>query len=151
MSNDIHLFGAPWDDEYLFDDPGEVYDNWLNTFEDDPPAIRALEIIEYDSLPLSHFLCRADLLIDRALEILADDEITEGAWEQVDRKWQAIARDPDVLDAFNNAREVLGMALDREVSYRMGGKKIATHWITFTEDGQPLYDGEPLYRKAGEA
>lgn len=146
MSADIHLYGAPWDDEYLFDDPGEVYERWID--EDWDPLPATLEIIEYDSLALSHFLCRGDLLIDRALEILADDEITEGAWQQVDKKYKAILTDPDVTAAFNNAREALGRALDREVGYRMGGKKIASHWITFTEDGKPLYDGEPLYRDA---
>lgn len=160
-----NLFGRQ-DDEYLESDWYAVFERWIddhgvaNAEQLTPAEIAAitegdcdltasgnvgLEIIEWSSLPLSKYLCTADRVVDYIVECLSDDDITEGAWGALGRKASAIASDPDLLDAVNNALVVFGMVVDREVTYRLADKEVATHWVTFDSDGRPLYDGERMF------
>lgn len=163
--SDKHLFGRQ-DDEYLEFDWYSIYERWIddhgveNTERLTPDEIASiaegdcdltssgalgLEIIEWDSRPLSAYLCGADRVIDYIVECLANDDITEGAWGALDRKVAAIVSDPDLRDAVNNALVVFGMVLDREVTYRLADREVATHWVTFDSEGRPLYDGERIF------
>lgn len=66
----------------------------------------------------------------------AIDELTEEAGEAYERA----SKEPEVLAALAAALDLIA---DRVV-VRMADKLVATHTLTWTDDGAPLLDGEPL-------
>lgn len=106
---------------------------------------QGLAIEEWTSSPLSRYLPGAGITIESAMEHLANNDITEYAWDAIDRKEKAVTTDPEVVAAFTEALRVLGVALDREVPFHMADTLVTTHWVTFGDDGRPRFDGELIF------
>ena len=163
--SDKHLFGRDGDEVLEFDwytvfehqiDAWGVNDTERLTADElaairgglderTPSGERGLAIEEWTSSPLSRYLPGVGITIERAMEHLADNDITEYAWDAIDRKEEAVTTDPEVVAAFTEALRVLGVVLDREVTFHMADTLVTTHWVTFGDDGRPRFDGELIF------
>ena len=132
------LYGEPGD-EYMDDDPAGVYERWEIWHDASDPEDRVpFEIEEWTSVPLSNFLPSAKAIIEWVLEVTAEEEVSEDAWDHL----KGLEEVPEILAAFEKARDVLGSKI---TGWRQAGKLIRTLKVTWDENGEPLLDGQPMY------
>lgn len=130
------LYGRPGA-EYLYDDLATVYEEADWGERPDRVEIEEWTVTE----PIEH-LPNATT----ALEYLAEcacDELVEHVW----CTWETAATDPDVVAAMQATLELLAS----KVTGRMASKHVATHTITFDDEGEPILNGERLYRPAASS
>ena len=106
----------------MYFDPASVYEG-----EIEPWSVRE---------PITHEP-NAERILDFITEWVSDNEVDADCFDA----WSAAARLPDVLAA----AETLRAALASHVSYRMADQHLTDHVVTWDEDGDPLYDGKPMY------
>lgn len=124
--------------EVMYFDPAGVYESeiepWPHTREF-PITIEEWSVRE----PISHVPSAFDILT-WIIDTVADDgEYSEVGYDQ----WETKAQEPDVVAAIEAARTVLAS----KITFRMADKLLVEHLLTWDDEGEPLYDGEPMYVK----
>ncbi len=76
-------------------------------------------------------------------EWVAEHSSDETVFEDEAEQWAAAAKEPDVLAAFKTAGELMA----RKVTWRRCDTLDGKHTVTWSETGEPLLDGEPMYVK----
>jgi hypothetical protein len=137
-ADDVRLWGLPGA-EYMHFDYGSLYESEIEPYgEFDPPKPDTkVEIEEWSVKPAR----------DHMPSSLG---VVEWLQEWVEENGE-IAGDFDITFDFLAVRKAADALLDeaaRHVTWRMADKKLATHWVTWDEQGEPLLDGEPMYVKA---
>jgi len=131
------LYGLPYAESMDFE-LSTVYDRWHDDFADDEPKPDVV-IEEWTVHPADDHLPHIDRLMDWLVEWVCENgEIDEDATEC----WESAARCEDVTLAFAEAMDLLAS----KVTYRMADELVAIHTVTHDADGNPMLDGEPLYR-----
>jgi hypothetical protein len=143
MSGPDRLYGLAIASDGLFDSPAGVYEADIEPYlgfllERQSPA---MAIDEWTVHPPSYHLPTADAVAEHVYEHACDMEMSEDC----DEEYRRVSQDPDVLAAFQSALDLMAS----KVTYRMADKLVATHTLTWTADGAPLLDGEPLSHAAG--
>lgn len=126
--------------EELFIDPETAYESQVEPWRDDPltPGKR-VEIEEWDVHPTRYHMPTADALLDWIAEWTVENgEVGEGF--EIDSATGAA----DV----KAAAETLLDLMASKVTYTMARTHLRSLWVTWTDDGEPLLDGEPMYVKA---
>jgi hypothetical protein len=137
MSDPLYgLIGA----EYLQNDPATVYENWECHVEPEDRPER-LVIEEWSSEPLGKKLPDSWSVIEHIIENASDDLGFEDAYEALHNAGE----NPEVVVAFDAALKL--WASKMEHGWRYGDTLLRELVITWDESGEPLIDGEPLYRK----
>lgn len=129
------LYGLPHA-EVLYFEPNSVYESEIEDQAEDYPD--RVEIEEWSVHPPEYHLPKADDIIDWMTLWAAENG--EGDEAQYDQ-WQAVGTPPDVLAAAEALRTVVAS----KIEYRMANEHLRSLWVTWTEDGEPLLDGEPMY------
>lgn len=122
--------------ETFHTDPAACYERDLKQAAH-PDDRHPREIEQWTSLSAGHFLPSPAEVAEYVAEWGADNMGTDGAAEA----WDEARRDPEVVAAFAVASQLLAS----RVAYWMCGDLVATHTVTWTDDGSPLLDGEPPY------
>lgn len=128
-------------DERAYTDPAECYESCLEPFaEDDTTTVpgRAHVIEEWTARPAGSYLPDPKNIAERVAEWAADEMGVDDAW---DDHWGKACKDPEVIAAYRAAGELLAS----KVSWLMCGEKVGELTVTWTADGSPLLDGEPMY------
>lgn len=137
-TNDVMLYGHPGA-EVMHLDAATVweveYEPYLD--EDNINAERLIE--EWTSTPAGEAAPRTDWIIEWVIDTILDETGADDG-EPITQA----GKDPEVIAAFEHARSVLSS----KITYRMAEKKVRTMKLTFDAEGEPLLDGEPLYKKA---
>lgn len=139
---DRKLYGFDGD-EYLQTDPVVVYERWNDDQDFDPNAIGPLpplEIIEWSVVDLNTQIPAADSILEWIAEITTDDM---GYGEAGEAAINA-AGHPDVVQACEALRSAFAAHF---TGWSMADQKLRTLIVTWDENGEPLLDGEPMYRK----
>lgn len=136
MVSGDRLFGLPHA-EVLHFDAATVYESEIDgQMEQDHPV----EIEEWTVHPPRYHLPQVDRLLGWVEECAAEDgEIGE---------WFDVSFQSDTTMA---AAAALLDTIASEITWRMADSKVASHWLTWDEAGEPLLDGKPLYVPAGGA
>lgn len=144
MSDAPNLFGLDGQ-EWLQNDLATVYENWECDVEPEDRPER-LEIEEWTSKPIGEGVQSVGRILEHLYDWLCDDDIVLDP--HADRVEKVFA-DPDVEASFAVARAVLVNKLNA-TGWRNADRRVATHVITWDEAGEPLVNGEPLYRKVND-
>lgn len=135
-----NLFGYP-DAEVLYDDPAAVWESeikpFIDTDSDDPAYAEYGWDVEEWTSERAYRPGEAEWLLESYLEGALDEVCDDG------ETFNRLIKDPDVIAAI----AALDALLVEKITYRNAVKKVATHRITLV-DGEPMWDGEPMYRKA---
>lgn len=134
---DDRLYGIP-DAEHMHFHLADAYENQIDPYVDEHDR-RPQQIEEWTSVSVGASLPSADYLIELAGEMAVDD-LTEDGWYDIENA----GKHPEVLAAFIAALDLWAS----KTKYRMADKLIRTWEITWDDNGEPLADGEPIYRKA---
>jgi hypothetical protein len=129
-----NLFGLPGA-ETMRDSIADVYESDIEPFiewDSDPEWI----VEEWTSVPARDFAPDPAVLAQQVAEAVADNM---GA-EEFDA-FERAATAPDVIAMFGAA---IGALVDR-VGWRMAGTHVASYAISWTDEGVPLLNGQPLY------
>lgn len=118
--------------ERAFDDPAAVYEAEIEWDED--ATGRSWPIEKFVAEPASASLPSLDYMIEWVCELAAEEGPDDSAWH-----WDKAGARDDVRAAFRSALDLLAS----HVHYRMCGKLVGNHQLTFTESGEPLLDGSP--------
>jgi hypothetical protein len=165
MSDDDRLYGLPHA-EHMESDLDTVYEGWVSDSYASPGPGDELTIEEWTTTPLRHSMPEWDegILIyetdtDRYLswngsawivisgrvgcsisisDCVLDDVGMEGARDCVFE-----AATEEVASAFSVALDLFGSKM---IGWRMAAELVASHKITHDADGEPLVDGELMYR-----
>jgi len=142
-----NLFGLP-EAENLYSDPAAAYEQWVDDAywdPDDPKTLHErlenLTIEEWTAVPASDFVPSSYWLMERCSDCVYD-ECNEGIADIL----RDVDADMEVRAAFTAARDLYAAKIGSR--HQMADKMVATHIVTWDEDGEPLLDGEPMYRKA---
>lgn len=121
------------------DDCGALYECDIepDLVEDPGPHLKPIEVEEWTVKAGRDLMPRADIIVERIAEDLYED-----GGEFADRAIEAIADD----DAVTAAAEKLLDAMARHCSYFLANKRVATHTISWDAQGEPLWNGERMYR-----
>lgn len=125
------LFGLPGAERLDFG-PEEVWESHVEADDLTP-----MKIEEWTVVSQANLLPSAETILDHMLEHWVAEEVIEEVWES----WDYAQRLPDVVAAFRRAMDLLAT----KVTGRMADKRIAVHTVTYTDEGEPLYDGEPFF------
>lgn len=141
MSAPERLFGCPGD-EALHDDPVTVYelriDPWL---EEEPSPDTKPQIIEEWTTdnPRKAFPSGMSI-VEHVCEWIADDYPGDEGFDDDLMRAALKAQAAEWFDA-------VMAAWCKRTTYRMAADRVAEHVVTWGADGEPLYDGEPMYRR----
>jgi len=143
---DGYLYGFDGD-EYLENSPEAVYEAWADDHDYDPPNMLmpdwgrpdSLEIIEWSSNPGDEFLPSADRVLDWMAETYGDECCYDEAADQIMRA----ASEPDVIELLEQARRLMLS----KIRFRFADTVRRQLTVTWDDNGEPLLDGEPMYRK----
>lgn len=130
------LFGLPGS-EHLETDLGSAYEMHVEPYDDEHDR-RPVVIEEWSVLPAGSTFRAADSIVDWLCEDAGDDA-PEGWYDSIAH----LDRDPVVLAAAEALRAAL---IARATPYWIADKRVAEHTITWDDEGEPLVDGERLYR-----
>ena len=132
------LFGIPGA-EQLHLDLVSCYESDVDPWVDEPEhAPKVIE--EWTVRPVVDHVPKAEVIIDEILEWIGEaGELDEYGFEA----FSDACHGDDVKEAVEAVRVLIGS----KVRYRMAEKLVAEHKVTWTADGEPLIDGEPLYVK----
>lgn len=134
------LFGLPGS-ENLETDLGSAYEMQIEPYADEADrGPRTIE--EWTVLPAGSTFRSADSIVEWLCEDASDDA-PEGWYDSVAH----LDRDPVVLAAAEALRVAL---IERSAPYWIADKRVALHLVTWDDDGEPLVDGERLYRPRSE-
>lgn len=129
--------------EEMYLDPAEVYESDIEPWHE-PSTEARIEVEEHDVHPPRYHLPTVDCLLEWVSEWACDmGEVGEG---YVDHMEAAIAGE-DVQQAADALLDLIAA----RIPYRMANKHLRSLWVTWDENGEPLLDGEPMYRPAAEA
>jgi hypothetical protein len=120
--------------ETAWDEPADVYEHEIAPHGDTQTRI----IEKWTAVTAHRYLPRVDDTIERAVEYGADEMGTDGSADA----WSDAGQVPEVVAAFRAALDLLA----RHVNYSMCGEKVGEHVLTYDAAGEPLLDGEPMYR-----
>ena len=138
------LFGRDGD-EWLQNDLATVYETWESDNDPaDPEQRKPFVIIEWSAKPIGEFVQSVGRILERLYDYLCDDDIV---LDPMDERVAKVFSNPDVEASFAVARAVLVNKLNA-TGWRNADREVKRHHITWDEAGEPLVDGEPLYRKA---
>jgi hypothetical protein len=139
------LYGLPGF-EFMQDDPAAVWECVEGDYTDDEMNADgwSLTIEEWSVADTSKMLPRAEDLVERIVEWWCE-ETSEDHYESIFEQ----SKRPEVTAAFDVALDVFGAVLDAK-AWRMADRHIADHKVTWA-NGQPFYDGDPMYRPLGSA
>jgi hypothetical protein len=138
VTSEKRLYGVPGA-EVLHLDPAAVYESAIDPWVDEHDR-RPWEIEEWTVAEKIDRLMRTVDIVERVVEWTVDDTCPdEQACEDIERA----GRDPEVVAAFESARQVMASKLN----YEYADKRVATHTVTWDDQGEPLLDGEPMYVK----
>lgn len=130
------LYGVP-DAEHLHFDIATAYELQVEPgldVHDRCPAV----IEEFTVHPPERHLPTADRILEWIIEQTCEDgDVSEEYAERL--------ADIDAIGVVEHFRSSLASL----VTYRMADKRVAEHQITWDELGEPLVDGEPMYRRSG--
>jgi len=129
--SDERLYGVPHA-EWMQDDPAETYENAIEDGFGVPMVIE-----EWTVRPPSADLPHLDTVLDWVAEMACEDAGGEG----YDDAWDAATKRPDVREAMRAALELIAS----HVGFKMADTLVATHTVTWDADGEPLFNGEPMY------
>jgi hypothetical protein len=137
VASEKRLYGLPGA-EVLHLDPATVYESEIDPWLDEHKG--SWEIEEWSVAPKVARLMDAGSIIERVVEWAVDDSCPdEHACEDIEKA----GRDPEVLAAFENARQVMAS----KFNYEYADKIVTTHLVTWDDQSEPLLDGEPMYVK----
>ena len=132
------LYGTP-DAEYLDLDLASAYERWeADLILDDGEPRPDCTIEEWTTAPVTVPANAVATVVEELCERMADDG-DEGYYDS----WMDAANHDDVRLAFQAAADLLAS----KVTYRMADRLVATHGITHDDEGEPMLNGERLYRK----
>lgn len=121
--------------ERAFDDPAACYEAELDGDDHlDSPTIQ-----KWTTKAAAKDLPSVDYTIEWVIEFAAMETTEDGY-----KDWEYAGGRDDVKAAFRVALDLLAS----HVHYRLCDRLVGTHTVTWTETGEPLLDGEPMYRKA---
>lgn len=123
-------------DEYLVTDPISAVQSYIDDV--DPEDREPFDILEHTSKKLGAFLPSGADVLGRECERMCEGYVDEVSTEECAEDFERAAEFPDVIAAFQAAVDLWGW----HCRYPMADKVIRTIKVTFTEDGQPLMDGE---------
>lgn len=102
------------------------------------PRLDEWVVEEWTALTADHALPDPTRVAEQAAEDASDDMDGEGrSWVF----WEAASDAPEVVEAFRAALLLMASKVD----YRVCGKKIGEHLVTFDATGRPLVDGDPMH------
>ena len=141
-----NLFGLQ-NAEYLGDSIVSEYERWVDKTGYEPTLRKEndlswpdhVAIEEWTATPLRHNMPDAERLVEWITEFTCDDAQEEAYETMCD------ASTPTVYAAFQKLLDEFGQTL---TGWRQANKRIASHLITFDEEGEPMLEGERLYRPA---
>lgn len=136
-SDPKHLYGVPGAERMWFD-PADVYESEIEPWVDENDR-RPMQIEEWSSSPAGEFLPAGWQIAEWIAETACDDMVEFLADDLMEA-----AKAADVIEAADHLRDLLGS----KVSGRMAHALLRTMTVTWNEQGEPLLDGEPMYRKA---
>lgn len=122
--------------EHLYTDPATVYESEVEDQMD--PLPDRIEIEEWSVAPQRSHLIDAGSLLEHIHETACDNSDTDEGW--CDHMADAVAK-PDVIAATESLLDLIAS----KNQYLMADRLVATHVLTFDANGEPLYDGEPMY------
>lgn len=126
------LFGVP-DAENLHFDLADAYEAQIAPWVDEHDQ-RGWQIEEWTVHPPRDHFPTVDHVIEHIVEWVADcGETDEGFDEHL------------YAEADRAAVEAMLQAWADRITYRMADERVATHEITWDDDGEPLVDGVPMY------
>lgn len=134
------IYGTPGA-EVLYDDPATVYEMDIEPWVDEHDR-RPRQIEEWSVHPPDYHLPDTTTILEWISEWVADNgEVTEGVYDD----WtEACASHRSDL-----AAKALRQVIASQVTKRMACKLVATHEVTWDDESEPLYDGQPLHRQRG--
>jgi hypothetical protein len=133
------------DGERGYEDIASLYESFRDDWDDDNPADRRdLHVEEWSTHPVRKHVS-SDNMLDHVVEHLLEYDLEEVGDEDgtLAAKIEDRARDPLVRMRFTAFVDLLF----KGVSWWVAGKVVATHRITHDDNGEPLFDGKPLYVK----
>jgi hypothetical protein len=130
------LYGLPGAERF-FTDPAECFETEIDPC--DATRMSHTWIIEkWTALPARDYLPDPGYAAEQVAERAADDMGIDGVW---DDHWGKACVDTEVIEAYRAAGELMAS----KVSWLMCGEKVGAHTVTWSEDGSPLLDGQPMY------
>lgn len=135
--NRDRLYGLPFSEAMSFDLESvyEQADYWTGADDERPERV---VIEEWTVAEPSDHLPAAAHVLEHLLENWISEEVTEAVWDH----WSDAAAHTDVVAAMQTALDLLASKVDG----RMASKRVATHIVTFDGEGEPILNGERLYR-----
>jgi len=130
------LYGAPGA-ESLYFELSTAYEHAESDFADDEPKPDV--VIEEWTIGPVRPPAAADTVIEWLVERACDDDMCD---EGLCESWEIAGSQSEVVAAFQAALDLFAS----KTTYRMADTLVATHAITHDADGNPMLDGEPLYR-----
>lgn len=134
--NRDRLYGRPGD-EYLCDDLATVYEqaecDWDENHRPDLVLIEEWTVAE----PIEH-LPTAAIALEGIIEHYVSEEVVECVWDS----WEDATAADEVIASMQATLDLLAS----KVTNRMADKHVATHIVTFDDEGEPILNGERLYR-----
>lgn len=141
LHSEQRLYGLP-ESEDLYFDPASVYESECEPFIDpieEREAGRSFTIEEWTVHPPQEHLPKVGHVLDFIAEWPDEwGEVSEGYSEHLGK-----AMDNDDVRA---AVQALIDVIASKVTYRMAAEQVATHKVTWDDEGEPLLDGERMYR-----
>ncbi len=131
--------------ERLYRDIADLYESQIDPYWDDDDR-REWTVEEWTVLDRIKQVPSGDIIAEWLVECVAEDGMwTDEAWDRL----APAAKDEEVLAAAENLRAVVASKLN----YDMADELVGTHTISLPDDAaegapaNPLFDGEPIYRK----
>jgi hypothetical protein len=145
-----YLYGFDGD-ETLEDYPEAVYERWADDYDYRPNDMLGhdwgrpdrLLIEEWTAGPGDEFLPTADRVLDWMAEYFGNECMFDAAAEDI----AEATEDPEVVAAMEQMRKLILS----KTKFSFAQTKVRDLIVTWDDDGQPLLDGEPMYRPAKEA
>lgn len=123
--------------ERAFDSPEACYEAEIDW--DEYAHDREWTIEKWTAVPASRDLPSADHVIEWVTELAAEETTEDGV-----KDWEYAGKRDDVKAAFRAALDLLGS----HVHCRLCNRRVGTLTVTFTDDGEPLLDAQPMYAVA---
>lgn len=137
MTAPERLYGVPGA-ELCWPDLGSVYELQIEPdLVEKVPSPRVIE--EWSVWPAVALLPSARDLLDRLIEDAAENAGTGDYYDSVEH----LAREPELLALAQGLVD----AFAGRITYSVADKRLAEHTVTWDDEGEPLIDGELLYRR----
>jgi hypothetical protein len=131
--------------ERMEDDPAYVYESEIDPMVDDGDEEgMSWEIEEWSAESISSELPRPGWLLETIHERICDDL----CWDECPLDW--FDNHPDAVAAEKDFLAALAALIDKR-GIRQAKKRLRTLIVTWDENGEPLLDGEPMYRASALA